>query len=74
MELNDLKKTWNKISSGRQLDENQLREMLGKRTKSLIERIDRNVKIGFGVLLAMIVLFSLDDFWLSPQTIDEQFV
>ncbi len=73
MELNDLKKTWNKISAGRELDENQLREMLGKRTKSLIERIDRNVKIGFGVILVMIVLFSLDDFWLSPQTIAKNY-
>jgi len=71
MDLNDLRKTWDKMSAGKELDESQLRNMLGSRTKNLIERIDRNIKIGFVVLLALIVLFSLDDFWLSPQTIDE---
>lgn len=71
MDLNDLKKTWDKIPTGKELDESQLRNMLGNRTKSLIERIDRNIKIGFVGLLGLIVLFSLDDFWLSPQTIDE---
>ena len=70
MDLKDLKKTWDLMSTGKELDENQLRNMLGKRTKSLIERIDRNIKVGFVVLLGLIVLFSIDDFWLSPQTID----
>ncbi len=73
MELNDLKKTWNKISSGKELDEDQLRNMLEKKTKSLIERIDRNVKIGFGVILILIILFSLDDLWLSPQTMQKYY-
>ena len=35
------------MSAGQELDEGQLRDMLGSRTKSLIERIDRNIKIGF---------------------------
>lgn len=67
MDLKDLKNTWHKISSGRELDENQLRQMLEKRTKSLIERIDRNIKIGFFVLFALLLLFILDDFWVSPE-------
>lgn len=54
------------MSMGEELDETQLHEMLGNRTKSLIERIDRNVKIGFIVLFGLIVLFALDDFLLSP--------
>ena len=58
------------MSAGKELDEEQLRSMLGKRTKSLIERIERNIKIGFVVLLGLILLFSIDDFWLSPQTIE----
>jgi hypothetical protein len=70
MDLNDLKKTWDKMSSGMQLDEDQLRSMLGSRTKSLIERIDRNIKIGFVVLLGFILLFLFDDFWLSPILIE----
>jgi hypothetical protein len=69
MELKDLKKTWEKMSAGRELDENQLREMLSKRTKSLIERIDRNIKIGFVVLFVLILLFAFDDFVLSPQLV-----
>lgn len=71
MDLNDLKKTWNQISSGKELDESELRDMLGKRTRSLIERIDRNIRIGFIVLLLLLILFSVDDFWFTPQTIEE---
>jgi len=73
MDLNDLKKTWKKMSVGKELDESQLHKMLGSRTKSLIERIDRNIKIGFVVLLGLILLFSFDDFWFSPQTMDEYY-
>ena len=42
MELENLKKAWNKIPAEKQLDENQLKEMLGKHSKSMIDRIDRN--------------------------------
>jgi len=66
MDLTVLKKTWDKMASTRELDENQIREMLGKHTKNLIERIDRNIKIGFVVLFFLILIFSLDDFLLSP--------
>lgn len=71
MELNDLKKTWDKMSTGKELDENQLQNMLESRTKSMIERIDRNIKIGFVVLFALILLFALDDFLVSPQLLEE---
>ncbi len=66
MELKDLKKTWDKLSAGTDLNENQITEMLGKRTRTLIERIDRNVKIGFGVLFVLILVLSFDDFIFSP--------
>jgi hypothetical protein len=67
MDLKDLKNTWDKLGAGNQLDEKQLKEMLGKRTRNVIERIDRNIKIGFGVLLALILIFALDDLILSPR-------
>ncbi len=67
MELKDLKKTWDQISGGRELDENQLHQMLSRRTTSLIERIDRNIKIGFMILFILIILFAFDDFLLSPR-------
>lgn len=69
MDLKDLKKTWEKLEAKNQLDENQLRQMLGKRTKSLIEKIDRNIKIGFVLLFVLIVIFALDDFLFSPLMI-----
>lgn len=71
MELKDLKKAWSSVSAKNKLDENQIREMLRKRTGNLIERIDRNIKIGFVLLFVLILLFIFDDFILSPQILDE---
>ncbi len=48
------------MSPGKELDEGQLREMLDSRTKSMIEKIDRNIKIGFVVLLVFILLVIID--------------
>lgn len=71
MELNDLKKTWDKLSASRELDEDQLRTMLGKRTKNLIDRIERNIRIGFVVMAALILIIALDDFILSPMMMED---
>lgn len=70
MDLKDLKKTWEQISPGRELDENQLHQMLSRRTSSLIERIDRNIKIGFAVLFVFILIFAFDDFLVSPKLVN----
>lgn len=71
MELQDLKRTWDQLSSRKELDEDQLREMLRKKTGNLIDTIDRNIRIGFGVLFIFIVLFILDDFVLGPKLISQ---
>lgn len=71
MDLKDLKNTWNKMSAGTNLDEDQIREMLKNRTTTLIERIDLNIKIGFVVIFLLIVLFGLDDFLLTPFITEE---
>ncbi|WP_372949527.1 hypothetical protein [Mariniphaga sp.] len=71
MELKDLKKTWEQLSSRKELDEDQIREMLRHRTSNLIDRIDRNVRIGFVVLFVLIVLFILDDFVFAPMLLKE---
>ncbi len=71
MDLKDLKKTWDKLASENELDENQIRAMLGKRTRNVMERIDRNIKIGFGVLFILILIFILDDFIISPEMLEE---
>lgn len=61
------------MTPSRELDESQLHTMLSKRTSSLIDRIDRNIKIGFAVLLGLILLFTFDDFIFSPETIDKYY-
>ncbi|MDX8341356.1 hypothetical protein SLH46_19310 [Draconibacterium sp. IB214405] len=73
MELNELKKTWSKMTPSKELDEHQLHTMLSRRTKSLIDRIDRNIKVGFVVLLGLILLFTFDDFIFSPETIEKYY-
>lgn len=74
MELKDLKKAWNQFSSKdankHELEEGAIDEMLKNRTKNLIERIDRNIKIGFGLLLLLGLFFIMDDFFLSPGLAD----
>lgn len=71
MDLKDLKKTWDKLASEKELDENQIRAMLSKRTRNLMERIDRNIKIGFVVLFILILVFILDDFIISPEMLEQ---
>ena len=58
------------MTPSKELDENQLNTMLSKRTSSLIERIDRNIKIGFIILLGLIVLFTFDDIFYSSEKIE----
>ncbi len=69
MDLKDLKKTWDKLASNKELDEDQIKKMLGKRTKNLIERIERNIRVGFIILFSIILIFILNDFLLSPQLV-----
>jgi hypothetical protein len=71
MELQDLKKTWSQMSPARELDEDQIRGLLSRRTDNLIDRINRNVRIGFAVLFIMIVLFIMDDFIIAPMLATE---
>jgi hypothetical protein len=67
MELQDLKKTWSRMSSARELDEDQIRVLLSRRTGNLLDRINRNVRVGFGVLFLLIVLFIMEDFIFVPM-------
>lgn len=71
MELDQLKNAWNKFSdkqaSRHRVDETELRRMLKRRTNGLIDRIDRNVWIGFTVIVALVLFFMIDDFYLTPK-------
>ena len=74
MDLEKLKSAWDSYSSKNaslhQLDEGTIRELLARRTGSLVERIDRNIKIGFGVLFLILVLYVLDDFVIAPRLLN----
>jgi hypothetical protein len=69
MELKDLKSAWDTYSS-QEMDKHRLgkeniQQMLKTRTKSLVDRIDRNIRIGTGVLLLFIAYALFDDLYLS---------
>ena len=66
MDLKDLKKTWDKLEAKRNWMKIKSGQMLQKKTNNLIERIDRNIRIGFVVLFVLILIFALDDFIFSP--------
>jgi hypothetical protein len=66
MEIKELQEAWKQLSvdsSAKQmLDEGQIRAMLGKRTRSLMDRIDTNIRIGFAIILLFIVAILIYDF------------
>lgn len=69
MDLKDLKSAWDAYSSQEvdkhRLEKETIREMLKTRTKSLVERIDRNIRIGLTILLVFIAYVILDSLFLS---------
>lgn len=75
MELKDLKSAWDTYSSQEvdkhRLGKDHIHEMLQNRTKSLVDRIDRNMRIGMGVLLLFIAYVLFDDLYLSKILIQD---
>jgi hypothetical protein len=65
MGAEDLREIWSRItadSSGQPLlDENQIKAMLKKRSGSLMEKIDFNVRLGFVILLAIVLFIVVYD-------------
>jgi len=78
MELKDLKSAWDTYSSQEmnkhRLGKESIHELLKSRTQSLVDRIDRNMRIGMGVLLLFIVYVVIDSVFLSdlPKAIVHQ--
>lgn len=73
MDIKDLKSAWNAYSA-KEVDKHQLGkeaidEMLKNRTSSLVERIDRNIRIGSVVLLVFVAYVLIDDLFLSKMLI-----
>ena len=69
MDLKDLKSAWDTYSSQEvdkhRLGKESIHELLKNQTKSLVERIDRNIRIGMGVLLIFITYVVVDSLFLS---------
>jgi hypothetical protein len=69
MELKDLKAAWDKYSS-QEVDKHRMgkegiHELLKKRTQTMVERIDRNTRIGMGVLGLYVAYLVLDYLFLA---------
>ncbi|MDD2380996.1 MAG: hypothetical protein WCY58_05005 [Mariniphaga sp.] len=69
MKLEELKKTWEQLSPEKEWNEEQISELLRTRTGSLIDHIERNVRLGFVFLFVLVILFVLDDFVYTPSFI-----
>jgi hypothetical protein len=75
MDIKDLKSAWNTYSSQEvdkhRLGKESISDLLKTQTKSLVDRIDRNIRIGMLVLLAFIAYVIVDDLYLSKLLIQE---
>jgi len=75
MELKDLKSAWAAYSSQEvdkhRLEKENIHELLKTRTKTLVDRIDRNIRIGMGVILVFIAYVIIDDIYLSKLILSE---
>jgi hypothetical protein len=75
MDIKDLKSAWNTYSSQEvdkhRLGKESIHELMKNRTKSLVDRIDRNIRIGMLALLIFIACLILDDLYLSKLLIHE---
>ncbi len=75
MDLKDLKSAW-KVYSSQEVDRHRLGketiyELLKNRTQTLVDRIDRNIRIGMVVILAFIAYVILDDLYLANLLIQK---
>ncbi len=75
MELKDLKSAWDTYSSQEvdkhRLGKENIHELLKNRTKTLVDRIDRNIRIGMAVILVFIAYVIVDDIYLSELILTE---
>lgn len=77
MDIKDLKSAWEAYSSQEmdkhRLDKENIYGLLQSKTRSLVDRIDRNIRIGIGVILVYIAYVIVDDLFLSKLIIAEPF-
>jgi hypothetical protein len=75
MEIDDLKKAWNSYSSTEsekhQLEKDSINQMLQTKTKTLVERIDRNIRIGLLILFAYLIYLVLSEMLVNNYIHDQ---
>jgi hypothetical protein len=72
MELNELKKAWGKVSEAKDqnhlVDDTEIRQMLSRKGKGILSKLERNVKTGFW-LLGIFILLTIADQYLPYDRI-----
>jgi hypothetical protein len=72
MELNELKKAWEKVveakDQGHAVDTDQIRQMLQRKGSGILSQLERNVRTGFW-LLGMFLIFTIADQYLPYDRI-----
>jgi len=69
MELDKLKSAWDKVSSGKnenKYSEEQVEKLLRSRTKDITGKINRNIYIGLGIILAYVSISIIINLYTSP--------
>jgi len=69
MDLDELKSAWNTYSSQEmnkhRLEKESIHELLKTRSRSLVERIDLNIRIGMTILMVFVAYVVIDSLFLS---------
>jgi hypothetical protein len=78
MDLKDLKSAWENYSSQEldkhRLEKEDIRHLLETKSKSLVERINRNIRIGLGILLLFVIYTIVDSLFFTdiPKSVVNQ--
>lgn len=75
MNIKDLQKAWSQLSAEpsvkEKLSEEQIREILGRKTNTLMERIDKNIRRGLAILFTGILMLIAWDLLMPASSLSE---
>lgn len=75
MNIKDLQKAWSQLSAEpsvkEKLTEEQIREILGRKTNTLMERIDKNIRRGLAILFAGILILIVWDLLMPASSLSD---
>ncbi len=71
MKTSDLRSVWQQASARdehkKTLSPEEIKKLVGKQTRSIVDKIDLNVRISFGILLLLIVLMVANNYYFAPR-------